>query len=108
MSFFQSGEKDMGPEVPESEEDTTPLNRQSKRFEKAEEPLSEGKSMRRQGRVYRLQPAVKQYAWGIRGGDSRVARYGLEAGTLRNIDQSAPYAELSLAARTRLFEVTSL
>ena len=50
----------------------------------------------RQGRVYRLQPAVKQYAWGIRGGDSRVARYGLETGALKVIDQSAPYAEIWL------------
>ncbi|EGB07941.1 hypothetical protein AURANDRAFT_2565, partial [Aureococcus anophagefferens] len=36
------------------------------------------------------------YAWGIRGADSRVARYGVESGSVRAIDQSAPYAELWL------------
>lgn len=52
----------------------------------------------RQGRVYRLKPAVKQYAWGIRGDASRVSRFALEAGTIQSIDQSAPYAELWLGA----------
>jgi len=51
---------------------------------------------KRQGRVYRLKPAVKQYAWGIRGDASRVSRYALESGTIQAIDQSAPYAELWL------------
>jgi len=51
---------------------------------------------KRQGRVYRLRPAVKQYAWGIRGADSRVSRYALESGTIQSIDPSAPYAELWL------------
>ena len=51
---------------------------------------------KRQGRVYRLRPAVKQYAWGIRGADSRVSRYALESGTIQQIDLSAPYAELWL------------
>mmetsp|Transcript_1664 Transcript_1664/g.2186 ORF Transcript_1664/g.2186 Transcript_1664/m.2186 type:complete len:510 (+) Transcript_1664:41-1570(+) len=49
---------------------------------------------KRQGRVYRLRPTVKQYAWGIRGADSRVARFALESGTIESIDLSAPYAEL--------------
>ncbi|KAJ8599708.1 hypothetical protein CTAYLR_004738 [Chrysophaeum taylorii] len=51
---------------------------------------------KRQGRVYRLKPAVKQYAWGIRGADSRVSRYALESASIQSIDQSAPYAELWL------------
>mmetsp|Transcript_28164 Transcript_28164/g.94868 ORF Transcript_28164/g.94868 Transcript_28164/m.94868 type:complete len:488 (-) Transcript_28164:192-1655(-) len=49
-----------------------------------------------QGRVYRLLPAVKQYEWGIRGADSRVARYALESGSIKSVDLSAPYAELWL------------
>ena len=51
---------------------------------------------RRQGRVYQLKPAVKQYDWGIRGADSRVARYALAAGSISSIDEAAPYAELWL------------
>jgi len=35
-----------------------------------------------------------QYAWGIRGLDSRVARYALECGSIDGVDPSAPYAEL--------------
>ena len=106
------------PEVPsdsadsECTDDGTPVNLTGRKTFESEHP--ETTSTRKQGRVYRLQPAVKQrvcrvrrrrrgsilevsptfvrarYAWGIRGGDSRVARYGLEAGTHKAIDQSAP------------------
>uniref|UniRef100_A0A7S2AS87 mannose-6-phosphate isomerase n=1 Tax=Octactis speculum TaxID=3111310 RepID=A0A7S2AS87_9STRA len=39
-------------------------------------------------------PAVKEYAWGIRGPDSRVARFAVEAGAIEEIDPGTPYAEL--------------
>ena len=39
-------------------------------------------------------PVVKDYAWGIRGMDSRVARYALESKTLDEVDPDTPYAEL--------------
>ena len=91
MAFFSSGEKEL---LDDDDEDTlhSPLAPQKSYddFSGIQEPKA------RQGRVYRLQPAVKQYAWGIRGGDSRVARYGLETGALKSIDQSAPYAEIWL------------
>jgi len=86
MAFFEGGEEEVAPEPPLEE---TPTNLRVP--SPIRSPLS-----RRQGRVYRLHPAVKQYAWGIRGGDSRVARYGLESGSLRTVDPSAPYAELWL------------
>jgi len=73
--------------------DESPINSTPKAYEG---PAPEQEPKARQGRVYRLQPAVKQYAWGIRGSDSRVARFGLEAGAIRAIDQSAPYAEIWL------------
>jgi mannose-6-phosphate isomerase len=41
-----------------------------------------------------LQPVVKDYAWGIRGMDSRVGRYALESKILKEIDPDTPYAEL--------------
>lgn len=41
-----------------------------------------------------LQPVVKDYAWGIRGMDSRVGRYALESKILKEIDPDCPYAEL--------------
>ena len=41
-----------------------------------------------------LKPVVKDYAWGIRGPDSRVARFAQAAGSIAEIDPSAPYAEL--------------
>ena len=44
--------------------------------------------------VQAVKPVVKDYAWGIRGLDSRVARFALESGSLDEIDPSAPYAEL--------------
>ena len=90
MAFFQSGDKEIVVDDDTVEPYESPLAHQKSYddFSAVQEPKA------RQGRVYRLQPAVKQYAWGIRGGDSRVARYGLETGALKVIDQSAPYAEI--------------
>jgi hypothetical protein len=92
MAFFQSGDKEIVVDDDTVEPYESPLAHQKSYddFSAVQEPKA------RQGRVYRLQPAVKQYAWGIRGGDSRVARYGLETGALKTIDQSAPYAEIWL------------
>eukprot|EP00629_Pelagomonadales_sp_RCC1024_P002932 CAMPEP_0119261320 /NCGR_PEP_ID=MMETSP1329-20130426/1431_1 /TAXON_ID=114041 /ORGANISM="Genus nov. species nov., Strain RCC1024" /LENGTH=488 /DNA_ID=CAMNT_0007260871 /DNA_START=156 /DNA_END=1619 /DNA_ORIENTATION=- len=92
MSFFASGEAEI--HSPPDSAQSTPLAPPKSYDRAAEEALPA--PAKRQGRVYRLQPAVKQYAWGIRGGDSRVARYGVEAGSIKAIDQSAPYAELWL------------
>jgi len=44
--------------------------------------------------VIPLIPSVKDYAWGIRGMDSRVARYALENKALKEVDPDTPYAEL--------------
>ena len=44
--------------------------------------------------VLPLRPAIKDYAWGIRGLDSRVARYALESGIIDEVDPDTPYAEL--------------
>lgn len=44
--------------------------------------------------VVGLVPVVKDYAWGIRGMDSRVARYALESKSLDEVDPDTPYAEL--------------
>jgi len=41
-----------------------------------------------------LKPVVKDYAWGIRGMDSRVGRYALTSGSIDSIDPDCPYAEL--------------
>lgn len=41
-----------------------------------------------------LRPVVKDYAWGIRGLDSRVARFALESGVIDEVDPDTPYAEL--------------
>lgn len=41
-----------------------------------------------------VRPSVKDYAWGIRGLDSRVARYALESGIIDEVDPDCPYAEL--------------
>jgi mannose-6-phosphate isomerase len=41
-----------------------------------------------------LRPSVQDYAWGIRGADSRVARYAKANGTIKEIDPDTPYAEL--------------
>jgi len=44
--------------------------------------------------VVPLRPAIQEYAWGIRGLDSRVARYALESGVIDEVDPDKPYAEL--------------
>jgi len=44
--------------------------------------------------VVGLVPVVKDYAWGIRGMDSRVARYALESKSVDEVDPDTPYAEL--------------
>jgi len=44
--------------------------------------------------VIGLIPTVQDYAWGIRGMDSRVARYALENKALDEVDPDTPYAEL--------------
>ena len=43
--------------------------------------------------VLPLCAVVKDYAWGIRGLDSRVARYALESGIIDEVDPDTPYAE---------------
>jgi len=45
-------------------------------------------------KVMALKPAFMDYAWGIRGLDSRVARYALETGIIDEVDPDTPYAEL--------------
>jgi mannose-6-phosphate isomerase len=45
-------------------------------------------------KVIGLKPVVKDYAWGIRGMDSRVARYALESKSIDQVDPDTPYAEL--------------
>jgi len=44
--------------------------------------------------VVPIRPVFKDYAWGIRGLDSRVARYALESGIIDEVDPDRPYAEL--------------
>mmetsp|Transcript_26545 Transcript_26545/g.40178 ORF Transcript_26545/g.40178 Transcript_26545/m.40178 type:complete len:466 (+) Transcript_26545:61-1458(+) len=44
--------------------------------------------------VIPIKPSVKDYAWGIRGMDSRVARYALENKSVDEVDPDSPYAEL--------------
>jgi mannose-6-phosphate isomerase len=41
-----------------------------------------------------LRPSVQDYAWGIRGADSRVGRYAKANGTIKEVDPDTPYAEL--------------
>ena len=41
-----------------------------------------------------LIPVVKEYAWGIRGMDSRVGRYAMQSGSIPEINPDVPYAEL--------------
>ena len=36
--------------------------------------------------VLPLRPVIKDYAWGIRGLDSRVARFALESGVIDEVD----------------------
>lgn len=54
-----------------------------------ETPANEGRKT-----VIGLVPVVHCYDWGIRGMDSRVARYALESKTLDEVDPDTPYAEL--------------
>ena len=49
---------------------------------------------RKKAALIPLKPVVKDYAWGIRGMDSRVGRYALESKILTEIDPDTPYAEL--------------
>jgi len=44
--------------------------------------------------VVPIRPSVQRYAWGIRGLDSRVARYALESGIVDEVDPDQPYAEM--------------
>jgi hypothetical protein len=37
-----------------------------------------------------LRPVIKDYAWGIRGLDSRVARFALESGVIDEVDPDCP------------------
>ena len=48
----------------------------------------------KQKSILAVKPVVKDYAWGIRGMDSRVARYALESKTIKEVDPDTPYAEL--------------
>lgn len=44
--------------------------------------------------VIGIVPVFQDYAWGIRGMDSRVARYALENRVVDKVDPDTPYAEL--------------
>jgi len=48
-----------------------------------------------------LKPVVKDYAWGIRGMDSRVGRYALESKIIEEIDPDTPYAELWIGTHAK-------
>lgn len=48
-----------------------------------------------------LRPVVKDYAWGIRGMDSRVGRYALESKIVDEIDPDTPYAELWIGTHAK-------
>ena len=65
-----------------------------------------------QRHVLPLRPTIKDYAWGIRGLDSRVARFALESGVIDEVDPDSPYAELWLGTHpsgpTTLRDGTSL
>jgi len=52
--------------------------------------------------VVPLRPAVKDYAWGIRGLDSRVARFALESGIIDEVDPDTPYAELWIGTHEKV------
>ena len=52
--------------------------------------------------VVPLRPAVKDYAWGIRGLDSRVARFALESGIIDEVDPDKPYAELWIGTHEKV------
>ena len=49
-----------------------------------------------------IKPTVQDYAWGIRGLDSRVARYALESGSIQGVDPAAPYAELWIGTHSKV------
>mmetsp|Transcript_41694 Transcript_41694/g.50764 ORF Transcript_41694/g.50764 Transcript_41694/m.50764 type:complete len:433 (+) Transcript_41694:33-1331(+) len=44
--------------------------------------------------VTSIRPCIQHYAWGIRGLDSRVARFALESGVIDEVNPDLPYAEL--------------
>lgn len=52
--------------------------------------------------VVPLRPAVMDYAWGIRGLDSRVARFALESGIIDEVDPDMPYAELWIGTHPKV------
>ena len=52
--------------------------------------------------VLPIYPAVMDYAWGIRGLDSRVARYALESGVIDEVDPDSPYAELWIGTHSKV------
>lgn len=56
--------------------------------------LSKTSGNGRKKSVVELVPVVHCYDWGIRGLDSRVARYAMESKTLDQVDPDTPYAEL--------------
>lgn len=65
-------------------------------------PTSQSQSQsQQQQKVYMIQPCVKDYAWGIRGMDSRVARYAMESGLVKEIDPDQPYAELWIGTHSK-------
>lgn len=51
--------------------------------------------------VIPIRPCVQHYAWGIRGLDSRVARYALESGIIDEVDPDRPYAELWIGTHSK-------
>jgi mannose-6-phosphate isomerase len=52
--------------------------------------------------VIPLRPCIQSYAWGIRGLDSRVARYALESGVIDEVDPDRPYAELWIGTHAKV------
>jgi len=58
------------------------------------EEEEEQKKKKQKPEVVPIKPVVMDYAWGIRGMDSRVARYALESKILDDVDPDTPYAEL--------------
>ena len=52
--------------------------------------------------VLPIYPSVMDYAWGIRGLDSRVARYALESGVIDEVDPDSPYAELWIGTHSKV------
>jgi mannose-6-phosphate isomerase len=58
--------------------------------------LTDGKTC-----VLPIRPSFQDYAWGIRGSDSRVARYALESGIIDEVDPDKPYAELWIGTHAK-------